>query len=120
MLRLATRSRLDLYLVASTLGFYLADANEAQVEAVKRALGYLKGTSNTGLLLKPDEHVQMSARSDANLGGKAYEKWRSRNGLLICYGYAVVCAVSSLQNCVPRSSTKAEHDNLVESCKVIA
>lgn len=66
------------------------------MRGVNRALRYLNGISNTELLLKPDEDANLSAHIDANWGGKAHEKRRSRNDILTRYGSSVVYAASSL------------------------
>lgn len=81
---------------------------------------YLNGSKENKLILKPGEDNQLSASIDSNWGSKPSEGSRSRNGIIIRYGNALIYATSSLQECVSISSTEAEYVALSEGCKVIA
>lgn len=66
LLYFASKSRSNLGLVESMLGYCNTEVTEASLERVKMALRCFEGTKNTRFVLKLDENVQVSARIDFN------------------------------------------------------
>ena len=72
------------------------------------------------ICLEPGSSDQLKAGVDARWAGEKGSKRRSRTGISIFYGNALVYYRSSLQSVVTLSSTEAEYVALSEECKVIA
>ena len=72
-------------------------------------LKYLKSTESIGLLLNAGESNQITAHIDASWASEKGNNRRSRTGIAIFYGDALVFYKSIVQKCVALSSTEAEY-----------
>lgn len=70
LLHLVTNSKPYLCLVASKLGSHVADPTEAQIIGGERALRYVKGRQDVGLILNSGRSNQLSAQTDSNWGSE--------------------------------------------------
>lgn len=119
LMYIANRTRPDLLVATSMLASYLHAPTKVHMAGVKRTLRYLNGTKERQLVLRPGHDDQLTAYVDSSWGN-AFEKGRrSRSGMIVKFGHAVIGAVANLQNCVSLSSTEAEYVALTEAVKTV-
>lgn len=87
---IATKTRPDLSMAASSFGACFEQSSRARLVVSKRALRYLKGTSEYWMMLKPGMVNQLSAFIDSNWGCALDKNGKSRFGTIIRYGDATV------------------------------
>lgn len=119
LLYIATHTRPDIALVTSMLARHVENPSMKHQQAVIKTVKYLNTTKDHGIILKPSSSTQLRAHADANWAGEPGAGRRSRSGVVIYYGSAVIYYRSSLQKCVTLSSTEAEYVALSESAKVV-
>ena len=95
-------------MVVSILARHLVSLKMTLQVGVIKLLKYLKFTSSYGLKLKPGSSTSLSAYVDANWAGEPGSGRRSRTGIIIYYGAAVIYYSTTLHKCVTLSSTEAE------------
>lgn len=120
LLHPATKSRLDLRLVARTLESHVANKIRIQLVEVKRTLLYLKETCLAGLHFNPEQYVQLSVNRNGNRSLHTNGKRRRRKCILSRNSDAVVCTVSALQRCISYNWMDAEYVALSEKCIIAA
>lgn len=86
--------------------------------AVKRALHYLAGTTNHGILLCRGTSKNLHAFSDADWAGDA-DDYISTNGYVVYIGNHPVSWSSKKQNTIARSSTEAEYRSVANASSEI-
>ena len=120
LLYAALMTRLDIAHSVSYLSRFLATPTIQHLNAVKRILRYLVGTSHYTMifnatskpLLLPDKSIistdyPITVFSDASWGNDLSDS-KSTSGVLIKYRDNVICAISKKQDCVAISSTESE------------
>lgn len=116
---LATKTRPDLCVATSMLGFQAAAPTMKHMQEPNRPLRYLKGSCSNGIIIRPAQNKQLSAFVDASWGSDTERNQKSRTGYMILHGQAVIYVSSTLQKSVSLCSTEAESVALSEACKVI-
>lgn len=110
-LQYLTLTRPDISFPVNKVCQYLARPTNVHLEAVKRILRYVKGTSTTGLKFRRSSSTLLSIFTDADWAG-CLDYRRSTGGFAIFLGPNLVSWSSRKQPTVSRSSTKAEYKAL--------
>ena len=109
---LSTMTRPDItYAVSNVAKFCAKPTNQEHWTAVKRIVRYLKGTSNHGLLYKPQSSVDSSSVvgfSDADWAGDINDR-KSTSGYVFQIGGTAVSWRSKKQKTVALSTCEAEY-----------
>ena len=119
LLYIATHTRPDISVVVSMLASHVEAPKKKHQVGLIKLMKYLKSTSSYGLKLKPRSSTSLSAYVDANWAGERGSCRRSRTGIIIYYGNAVIHYSTSLQRCVTLSSTEAEFVAMSECTKLL-
>lgn len=114
---LATRTRPNLSVAASMLASHLHSPTKNNMIYAKRALRYLRGTSNMETNLRSGEKTQLLAYVDASWCNEAERNRGSRSGLMILFGETMIITTSTLQKRVRLSSTEDEYVALSDGKK---
>ena len=117
LMYIGTRTRPDISVVVSMLARHVESPGKKLQAAAIRVLKYLKSTPNHGHVLKPGSGTQLSVHVDSNWAGEPGTQRRSRTGIVIRYGDAVVSFSSTLQKCIALSSSEAEYVAMSEAVK---
>jgi histone deacetylase 1/2 len=110
-LQYLTLTRPDLSYALNKVCQYLSQPTTVHYEAVKRILRYVKGTTSTGLIFRPDPSPVLNIYTDADWAGCS-DDHRSTGGFAIFLGCNLVSWSSRKQPTVSRSSTEAEYKAL--------
>ena len=86
----------------------MSNPNKPHVDAVKRILGYVKGTINFGILYKKTNDCQVMGYCDADYAGDCDTR-RSTTGYFFSLGTGAISWCSKKQPTVALSSTEAEY-----------
>nr|GEY62947.1 ribonuclease H-like domain-containing protein [Tanacetum cinerariifolium] len=92
----------------SQLCLYMHDPREPHLNAMKRVLRYLRGTTDLGLQLFRSTTSQLIAYSDANWAGCPATR-RSNSGYCVFLGDNLLMWSSKRQDTLSRSSVEAEY-----------
>ncbi|XP_019096490.1 PREDICTED: uncharacterized protein LOC109130868 [Camelina sativa] len=87
---------------------YMHDPRESHLKALKRILGYLKGTLDHGLQLYPTQPTGLIAYTDADWAGCPSTR-RSTSGYCNFHGDNLISWSFKRQHIVSRSSAEAEY-----------
>ena len=85
----------------------------SHLQAVQRALRYLKGTTRLGLYFKCQGMIRLNAYTDSDFAGSLSD-WRSTSGYCIFLAKNLVTRKSKKQDVDTRSKTKAEFRALAQ------
>ena len=126
LIYLVTGSRPDLACAVSELAAHMSAPTLAHWQAAKRALRYLKGTADYGLVINADvaaraqksRHATIEAFCDSDWAGDK-EKRRSRMGFIIFVNGFPVTWKSTKQDVVALSSAAAEYIAMSECAREI-
>jgi hypothetical protein len=116
MLLYLCNTRPDIQFGTSQCARFTADPKHSHEVALKRIGRYLKGTRTRGLVLNPDDKLEIEMFVDADFAGlHGYEdpedptSVRSRTGYVICIAKCPVMWVSRLQTETAMSTMHAEY-----------
>ncbi|GJZ96256.1 ribonuclease H-like domain-containing protein [Tanacetum coccineum] len=107
-LQYLTFTRPDLSYAVQQLCLYMHDPREPHLNAMKRVLRYLRGTTNLGLQLFRSTTSQLIAYSDADWAGCPATR-RSTSGYCVFLGDNLLTWSSKRQDTLSRSSAEAEY-----------
>jgi Reverse transcriptase (RNA-dependent DNA polymerase) len=109
-------TRPDIQFAVSQCARFTANPKRSHEVALKRIGRYLKGTKERGLILKPDDALEIELFVDADFAGlQGYEdpedptSVKSRTGYVICIAKCPVVWVSRLQTETALSTMMAEY-----------
>jgi hypothetical protein len=120
LLYAAIMTRIDIAYAVSYLSRYLAKPTTQHLNAVKRILRYLVGTSHYSMIFRaknepiklPDKSIistdyPVTVYGDGSWGNDLSDS-KSTSGVIIKYLGNIICGISKKQDCVSLSSTEAE------------
>ena len=107
LLYLSTRSRPDIAFAVGNAARYCSNPSQAHWSAVKRILRYLRGTTNLGLLYKPD-NADLVGYSDADWAGDSNDR-KSTSGYVFLLSGSAISWRSKKQSSVALSTAEAEY-----------
>ncbi|GJT69884.1 ribonuclease H-like domain-containing protein [Tanacetum coccineum] len=107
-LQYLTFTRPDLSYAVKQLCFYMHGPRESHLNAMKRVLCYLRGTTDLGLQLLQSTTSQLIAYSDADWAGCPATR-RSTSGYCVFLGDNLLTWSSKCQDTLSRSSAEAEY-----------
>ncbi|GJV32308.1 ribonuclease H-like domain-containing protein [Tanacetum coccineum] len=107
-LQYLTFTRPNLSYAVQQLCLYMHDPREPHLNAMKRVLRYLRGTTDLGLQLFRSTTSQLIAYSDANWAGCPATR-RSTSGYCVFLGDNLLTWSSKRQDTLSRSSAEAEY-----------
>ncbi|GJT52595.1 ribonuclease H-like domain-containing protein [Tanacetum coccineum] len=108
LLQYLTFTRPNLSYAVQQLCLYMHDPREPHLNAMKRVLRYLRGTTDLGLQLLRSTTSQLIAYSDADWTGCLATR-RSTSGYCVFLGNDLLTWSSKHQDTLSRSSAKAEY-----------
>nr|GEU34308.1 hypothetical protein [Tanacetum cinerariifolium] len=101
-------TRPDVTYAVNVLSQFVSDPRQNHLEAAKRVLRYLKGTSGQGILLPRKGPTTLNAYYDSDWLGCPFTR-RSRTGYLLVFSGGPISWKTKKQSVVSRSSTEAEY-----------
>jgi len=107
-LQYLTFTRPDIADAVQQVCLHMHDPREPHLAALKRILGYVRGTLHLGLLLRPTTSTDLVVYTDADWAG-CPDTRRSTSGYAVFLGYNLVSLSSKRQNTISRSSAEAEY-----------
>ena len=119
LLYLSTKTRPYISVGCNILAQHVNAPTELHRRGAIRILRYLNATKDVVMEIKPGASDQLSAHVDASWAAEKGSERRSRSGIAIFYGSALIFYKSSLQTCIATSSTEAEYVALSEATKII-
>lgn len=108
LMYLSVGTRPDITFAVGNVSRYLEKPSAAHVNAVRRILKYIKGTSDMGIRFKGDDDLEFSGYSDADYAGDV-ETRRSTSGYVFMLGNGVISWGSERQKSVALSTTESEY-----------
>ncbi|GJU87512.1 ribonuclease H-like domain-containing protein, partial [Tanacetum coccineum] len=111
-LQYLTYTRPDLSYAVQQLCLYMHDPREPHLNAMKRVVCYLRGTTDLGLQLFRSTTSQLIAYSDADWVGCPATR-QSTSGYCVFLGDNLLTWSSKLQDTLSRSTTEAEYRRVV-------
>lgn len=108
LMYLAVSTRPDISYAVGLVSRFLENPSMAHVNAVKRILKYIKGTSTYGIFFQNNKNLVLYAYSDADFAGCVNTR-RSTTGYLLQIGSAIVSWSSERQKCVSISTAESEY-----------
>jgi hypothetical protein len=117
LLYLAKRTRPDLLTPVSFLTKRVNKPNSFDMDKLKRAIKYLRGTREMGIKLEADKNLAVLAYVDASYG--VHDDMKSHTGCVVGIGKGPLYAKSSTQKLNSKSSTEAELIGLSDSSNQI-
>ncbi|XP_039142881.1 uncharacterized mitochondrial protein AtMg00810-like [Dioscorea cayenensis subsp. rotundata] len=103
-----TLTRPDLAYAVGVASRYMQNPKKPHLEAVRRILRYLKGTTDYGILYRKGEGCQVTGYCDADYAGDCDTR-RSTTGYIFSLGSGAVSWCSKRQPTVSLSTTEAEY-----------
>ncbi|XP_048613467.1 uncharacterized mitochondrial protein AtMg00810-like [Brassica napus] len=101
------------------LCLFMHDPRESHLQALKRVIRYLKGTTHMGLQLLKKQNLRLTAYTDADWAGCPSTR-RSTSGFCLYLGDNLISWSAKRQPTVSRSSAEAEYKGIAnavsESC----
>lgn len=116
LMYLMVGTRPDLAFAVGKLSRYVDAYGPEHWTAIKRALRYVNGTKDKGLLYTKHAGMDLLGYSDADWAGD-HESRRSTSGHLFILGGAAVSWASTMQKSVALSTMEAEYMALSDACK---
>ncbi|GKD43135.1 ribonuclease H-like domain-containing protein [Tanacetum coccineum] len=113
-LQYLTFTRPDLSYAVQQLCLYMHDPREPHLNAMKRVLRYLRGTTDLGLQLLRSTTSQLIAYSDADWAGCPATR-RSTSGYCVFLGDNLLTWSSKRQDTLSRSSAEAEYQGIANA-----
>ncbi len=113
LLFLAKRVRPDILTVVSFLCTRVTRATVEERKKLARVLGYLKGTKEQSLIIRPANNLQIHAYVDAAFA--LHDDSKSHTGVVILLDRSVLYVASRKQKCVTKSPTEAELVGLTDN-----
>lgn len=108
LMYLAVGTRPDISFAVGNVSRYMDKPAAAHVNAVKRILKYIKGTSDTGIQFDCGGDLEFIGYSDADYAGDV-ETRRSTSGYVFMFGGGVISWGSERQKSVALSTTESEY-----------
>jgi hypothetical protein len=111
-------TRPDIAFAVGYLGRYLHAPTTIQLAAARHIFGYLKGTSNLGILYSrgsEDNKLPLQGYGDSDFASE--ETRKSTTGYVFFVGASPITWCSQLQSVVATSTTEAEYISLFETAK---
>jgi len=105
---LAVQTRPDIAAATNAAAAYASDPSSIHLQALKRILRYLRGSSSMGLLFKWNQPLQLRGVTDSDWAGDTDTR-RSTSGGLIYLTSAPILWWSTRQPITASSSTEAEY-----------
>ncbi|XP_071694424.1 uncharacterized mitochondrial protein AtMg00810-like [Rutidosis leptorrhynchoides] len=109
----------DISYAVQQVCLHMHDPKEVHMDALKRIIRYIKGTSEVGIYITKSTSTDLLAYTDADWGG-CPDTRRSTSGYCVYYGDNLISWSSKRQSTLSRSSTEAEYRGVanvvVESC----
>ena len=100
-------TRPDLVYSVSLISRYMSNPTETHLQAAKRILRYLKGTSDYGIMYKRSSSTDLIAYTDSDYAGDSDDR-RSTSGYVFLLGSGAISWASKKQPIVTLSTTEAE------------
>jgi len=110
-----TASRHDLCFSVGVCARYQANPKQSHLNAVKRILKYVKGTTDVGLFYSKQTNQNLVGFCDADWAGNLDDR-RSTTGGCFFLGNNLVSWHSKKQSCVSLSTAEAEYISLGSCC----
>nr|GEY61140.1 integrase, catalytic core [Tanacetum cinerariifolium] len=111
-------TRPDVTYAVNILSQFVSDPRQNHLEAAKRVLRYLKGTSGQGILLSREGPTTLTAYCDSDWLGYPFTR-RSRTGCLLLFSGGPISWKTKKQLVVSRSSAEAEYRAMVSTVSEI-
>lgn len=108
LMYLAVATRPDISFAVSNVSRYLEKPAEAHVNAVKRILKYIKGTTDMGIRFEGGKILDFCGYSDADYAGDK-KTGRSTSGYVFMFGGGIISWCSERQKSVALSTTESEY-----------
>jgi len=102
-----TTTRLDIMFSVSLISRYMSKPTELHLQATKRILRYLNGTTNHGIFYKKGEEKELLVFKDSDYAGDE-EDSKSTSGYVFLLSSGAVSWMSKKQPIVALSTTEAE------------
>ncbi|XP_016704342.1 secreted RxLR effector protein 161-like [Gossypium hirsutum] len=102
-----TTTRPDIMYGVSLISKYMKSPTEKHLQAAKRILRYLKGTTSFGLLYKKGENLDLFGFIDSDYAGDIEDR-KSTSGYVFMLGSTTISWSSKKQPIVTLSTTEAE------------
>ena len=96
----------------------MSDPRKNHEQGIMRTIRYLKTTKDDKLDLNAGKSDQLEVYVDASWGAERGSGRRSRSGIAIFYGTALIYYKSTLQKCVALSSSEAEYVAMSEAGRI--
>ncbi|KAL0552084.1 hypothetical protein IC582_011180 [Cucumis melo] len=103
-----TTSKLDIAYVVGICVWYQSDPRTSHLNAVKRIIKYVHGTTDFGILYSYDTSSKLDGYCNADWAGSADDRKSTSSGCFFL-GNNLVSWFSKKQNCVSLSTTEAEY-----------
>ena len=103
-----TASRPDILYSVCICARFQSNSKESHIQAVKRIIRYLKGTSSLGIWYSKDSSLNLIGFSDADYGGCKIDR-KSTSGTCQFLGCNLISWHSKKQNSVALSTAEAEY-----------
>jgi len=100
-------TRPDIAYAVGVVSQFMHQPQINHMEAVRRIVRYLKGTTSYGILFQPNKHLKIQAYTDADWAGDQQDR-RSTSGYFTLVGGNLVTWRSKKQKVVALSSAEAE------------
>ncbi|CAM8930749.1 unnamed protein product [Rhodiola kirilowii] len=110
-----TASRPDILFSVCLCARFQADPRETHVKAVKRILGYLKGTDNLCLFYPMGGDLRLTAYTDADYAGCRTDR-KSTSGMAQFLGPCLISWGSKKQSSIALSTAEAEYITAAACC----
>ena len=102
-----TATQPDMMFVVSLISRYMENPTEMHLQVTKRALRYLKGTTDFGIFYKKEGDEELVAYTDSDYAGDLEDR-KSTSGYVFLLSSGVVSWTSKKQPVVSLSTTEAE------------
>lgn len=116
LMYLTVSTRPDISFAVGLTSRFIEHPSKAHVNAVKRILKYIKGTSSYGIFFPANENLVLFAYSDADFAGCVNTR-HSTTGYLFQVGRAIISWASQRQKCVSISTAESEYKAASEAVR---
>ncbi|CAL8176432.1 unnamed protein product [Prunus armeniaca] len=114
-----TTIRPDMKFVVSLISRYMSNPTELHMEAAKRILRYLRGTTDFGVFYKKGGKGELNVYTDSDYAGDQEDR-KSTSGYVFLFSSGVVSWSSKKQPIVTLSTTEAEFITAAScACQVV-
>lgn len=108
LMYLSVGTRPDISFAVGNVSRYMEKPSAVHVNAVKRILKYIQGTSDMGILFEGDKKLNFCGYSDADYAGDVKTR-RSTSGYVFMFGKGIISWGSERQKSVALSTTESEY-----------